>query len=79
MLFIKNKNIYICSQYKTLFTRSSNQILSFFHPLTNQNPRKEPSLLEPANKSETAVSKSTLATFYEEILDNFLMPILKMK
>ena len=64
---------YICSycQYKTQFTRSSNQILSFL--LIDQS---EPSLLEPANKSETAMPKSTFAAFYEEILDDFLMPIL---
>ena len=72
MLFIKNKNIYadiVSIQHNSL----APPIRLFHFLLIDQS---EPSLLEPANKSETAMPKSTFAAFYEEILDDFLMPIL---
>ena len=75
MLFIKNKNIYaaIVSIKHNLLVPP----IRFFHFLLID--QSEPSFFEPANKSETAMPKSTFAAFYEKILDDFLMPILKRK
>ena len=75
MLFIKNTNIY--AAIVSIKHNSLAPPIRFFHFLLID--QSEPSLLEPANKSETAMPKSTFAAFYEKILDDFLMPILKKK